>query len=124
MLRKIAAAVILIPLAIVIVGFAVANRQAVTISFDPFDASHPAYAATLPLFVIIFLLVILGVLIGGLAAWLRQGRWRATARRAEAQNRELSSEVAQLRRRLEAADFADAAIRPDPQQRLLRSSVE
>jgi uncharacterized integral membrane protein len=124
MLRKIAAAVILVPLAIVIVGFAVANRQAVTISFDPFDASHPAYAATLPLFVIIFLLVILGVLVGGLAAWLRQGRWRATARRAEARSRELSSEIAQLRRRLEAAELADTAMRPDPQQRLLRSSVE
>jgi uncharacterized integral membrane protein len=101
MLRTIITAVILIPLAVLIIGFAVANRQAVTVSFDPFDASHPAYSTTLPLFVIIFLLVIVGVLIGGVAAWLRQGKWRSAARRAEAQNRQLTAEVADLRRRLE-----------------------
>jgi uncharacterized integral membrane protein len=107
MLRTIVTAVILIPLAIIIIGFAVANRQAVTISFDPFDASHPAYSTTLPLFVIIFLLVIFGVLVGGVAAWLRQGKWRSAARRAEAQNRELIAEVAMLRRRLELAERPD-----------------
>ena len=101
MLRTIITAVILIPLAVLIIGFAVANRQAVTVSFDPFDANHPAYSTTLPLFVVIFLLVIVGVLIGGVAAWLRQGKWRSAARRAEAQNRQLTAEVADLRRRLE-----------------------
>jgi len=114
MLRTIVTAVILIPLAILIIGFAVANRQAVTISFDPFDASHPAYSATLPLFVVIFLLVILGVLVGGVAAWLRQGRWRAATRRAEAQNRELTAEVAMLRRRLELAERPDLPARIEP----------
>lgn len=114
MLRTIVAAVILVPLAIVLIGFAVANRQAVTISFDPFNASQPAYSLTLPLFVTIFLLVILGVLIGGCAAWLRQGRWRSTARRAEAQNRELTAEIATLRRRLEAAERSDLPPRVQP----------
>jgi uncharacterized integral membrane protein len=104
MLRTIVTAAFLIPLAVLIIGFAVANRQAVTVSFDPFDASHPAYSTTLPLFVIIFLLVIVGVLIGGVAAWLRQGKWRSAARRAEAQNRQLTAEVADLRRRLELAE--------------------
>jgi uncharacterized integral membrane protein len=114
MFRTIVTAVILVPLAIIIVGFAVANRQAVTISFDPFDSTHPAYAMTLPLFVTIFLLVILGVLIGGVAAWLRQGRWRAAARRTEAQNRELTAEVAALRRRLEIAERSEQPERPAP----------
>ena len=36
MFRKIVAAIIVVPLVIVIVAFAVANRQAVTVSFDPF----------------------------------------------------------------------------------------
>jgi uncharacterized integral membrane protein len=113
MLRTIVTAVILVPLAVVIIGFAVANRQAVTISFDPFDASHPAYSLTLPLFVTILLLVILGVLVGGCAAWLRQARWRAAARRAEAQNRELTAEIATLRRRLEMAERADVPAHTD-----------
>jgi uncharacterized integral membrane protein len=125
MLRKIITAVILVPLAVLIVGFAVANRQFVTISFDPFDASHPAYALTLPLFVIILLLVILGVIVGGIASWLRQHKWRASARRAAAQNRELSAEVAQLRRRLEARDLSDAVRRAEPGSHpLLRSPAE
>src|ERR1039457_6091073 len=79
MLRKIITAIIVIPLAAVIIAFAVANRQAVTVSFDPFSATNPAYATTLPLFVIVFILVILGVLIGGIAAWIRQSKWRGQA---------------------------------------------
>ena len=41
MLRKIVAAVVLVPLAILIIAFAVANRQNVTVSFDPFSAAEP-----------------------------------------------------------------------------------
>ena len=37
MLRKLVTALILVPLAIVLVAFAVANRQTVVVSFDPFD---------------------------------------------------------------------------------------
>src|SRR5262249_1436758 len=80
----------------VIVGFAVANRQIVTISFDPFDATHPSLALTAPLFILIFVLVGLGVLIGGVAAWIRQHKWRARVRAAEAEARD-------LRARLDAA---------------------
>ena len=40
MLRKIILAVILIPLAILIVALAVANREIVTISFDPFSKTE------------------------------------------------------------------------------------
>jgi uncharacterized integral membrane protein len=122
MLRSIVTAVILIPLAVIIIGFAVANRQAVTISFDPFDASHPAYSMTLPLFVLFFLLVIFGVLIGGIAAWVRQSRWRSAARRAEARNRALDAELATLRRRIEAEERPEPPARMDPAPRLpLRS---
>ena len=52
MLRKILSAVILVPLLVIFVAFAVANRQTVTVSFDPFSSTaQPAYAVTLPLFV-------------------------------------------------------------------------
>ncbi len=85
MVRKIVTLVILVPLAILIVAFAVANRAPVTVTFDPFDQANPAYSATLPLFVLIFLLVILGILVGWFVAWLRHGRWRRLARRLEAE---------------------------------------
>jgi uncharacterized integral membrane protein len=95
-MRKFLAYLVLIPLAVVIVMFAVANREAVTVSFDPFDPAHPAYSLKLPLYALIFALVAIGVLVGGIAAWLRQSRWRMRARRAEAEARD-------LRNRLDAA---------------------
>ena len=97
MVRKIVSAIVLIPLVIVLLGLAIANRQIVTISFDPFDSTHPAYALTLPLFGIVFVLLIVGVIIGGIAAWLRQGHWRRAARRLDAEARALRSEVDMLR---------------------------
>ncbi len=93
MFRRIVTAIIVVPLAVVIVAFAVANRQAVTVSFDPFSAVSPAYAATLPLFAVIFAVLILGVLIGGIAAWLGQSKWRRAARRLDADLRALQQEV-------------------------------
>jgi uncharacterized integral membrane protein len=96
-LRKFVAAVILIPLAIVIIAFAVANRQIVTVSLDPFSSQHPATSLNVPLFVLVIGLLIVGVLIGGVASWLRHGHLRRTARRFERDIRELRSELASLR---------------------------
>jgi uncharacterized integral membrane protein len=92
-MRKFLAAAILIPLAIVIVMFAVANREIVTVTFDPFSSANPAFALKMPLFVFIFVLVAIGVLVGGVAAWLKQHKWRVRARRAEAEARELRARL-------------------------------
>jgi uncharacterized integral membrane protein len=97
MLHKILTAIVVIPLLIIVVGFAVAKRHAVTVSFDPFSATQPAYAVTLPLFVVIFILVILGVIVGGIATWLRQNSWRRSARRLDAQVRALHEEMRAMR---------------------------
>lgn len=113
MFRKIVTLIIVVPLAVIIIAFAVANRQSVTVSFDPFSAASPAYAATLPLFVLIFVLAILGVIIGGIAAWLRQSHWRRTARRLDADVRALHQELEALRRRQFAENAAPAPAR-DP----------
>ena len=91
--RRIVTAIVVIPLAVVIIAFAVANRQIVTVSFDPFSITEPAASITLPLFALIILLLIVGVLIGGAAAWLRQSRWRSTARRLEREVTELRAKV-------------------------------
>ena len=88
-MRKFVTIVILVPLTVVIVMFAVANREIVAVSFDPFDAARPAYAVKMPMFILIFVLVGIGVVIGGIAAWLRQHKWRVRARRAETEAREL-----------------------------------
>jgi uncharacterized integral membrane protein len=92
-LRKIVTAIIVVPLAAVLVAFSLANRQTVTVSFDPFSSAAPAYSATLPLFAVIFVVLIIGVLLGGVAAWLRQGKWRRSVRRLEAKVRSLQTEI-------------------------------
>ena len=92
-MRKFISVIVLAPLAIVIVMFAVANREIVGVSFDPFDSAHPAFAVNVPMFILIFVLVGLGVLIGGIAAWLKQHKWRTRARRAESDARELRAEL-------------------------------
>ena len=93
MLRKFVAAIILVPLAIVIIAFAVANRQAVTVSLDPFSASAPAAVLSLPLFALINVTLIVGVINGGVAAWLGQGKWRRAMRRFERDVREMRARL-------------------------------
>jgi uncharacterized integral membrane protein len=98
-LRRIVTMLIVVPLAVVIIAFAVANRQSVTVSFDPFSAVTPAYATTLPLFALIFVLLILGVLVGGVAAWIGQTKWRRAARKLDGEVRALHEELDAIRRR-------------------------
>jgi hypothetical protein len=58
---------VLIPLSVIFVVFAVANRHLVTVSFDPFNSTDPSVAIKLPLFVLI--------IAGRYWAW-----WRAVPR--------------------------------------------
>ncbi len=122
MLRKIITALIVIPLAIVIIAFAVANRQIVTVSFDPFSASEPAAVVKLPLFALVVLLLIIGVVIGGVAAWLGQGGWRRTVRRLEREAHELRTKLAALESRNGEATIVPADRKP-PQRLKLKPPV-
>jgi uncharacterized integral membrane protein len=105
MIRKFVTALILVPLAIIVVALAVANRQTVVVSFDPFNQVHPAFALPLPLYALVLGLVIGGVLVGGVAAWLRQGKWRRAARLAQGEARELRAELDRLKRRAGAGEL-------------------
>jgi uncharacterized integral membrane protein len=80
MLNRIIVVVILVPIAVVLIALAVANRQLTTFTLDPFNPGNAALTLQLPLFVMLFLALILGMVIGGAAAWLKQGRYRKEAR--------------------------------------------
>jgi uncharacterized integral membrane protein len=96
-MRKFFTAVVLIPLALIFVVFAVANRHLVTVSFDPFNSTDPSVAITLPLFAVIIAVAILGVVAGGSATWFRQRHWRRAARQHEADARQARTQLADLR---------------------------
>ena len=84
-------ALILFPIAILVVLLAVANRGPVTLSLDPFSREAPEIAFTLPLFALVFAAVMLGILIGGMAAWLAQSKHRRAERRYKREARRLRS---------------------------------
>jgi uncharacterized integral membrane protein len=97
-MRKFFTALVLIPLGLVFIVFAVANRHSVTVSFDPFGSRDSALdLPPVPLFVIIITALILGVLAGGSATWFRQRRWRRAARQHEADARQAQAQLADLR---------------------------
>jgi uncharacterized integral membrane protein len=96
-MRKFFTALVLIPLAVIFVVFAVANHHLVTVSFDPFNSTDPAVAVRLPLFVLIIAVAIAGVVAGGSATWFRQRRWRRAARQHEADARQVRAQLADLR---------------------------
>jgi uncharacterized integral membrane protein len=108
-MRKFLTALILIPLALILVDFAVANHHLVTVSFDPFDQADPELGVTMPLFAILIVAAILGVVVGGCATWFGQRRWRRAARQHEADARSARAELASLR-------ASTAAPRQDPQR--------
>jgi hypothetical protein len=105
MIRKSVTVLLLVPLAIGLVGLAVANRRTVVVSFDPFDQANPAFELALPLFALMLALVIAGVVIGGVAAWLRQRKWRRAASLAQAQARDLRAELDRFKRRMGAVEL-------------------
>lgn len=90
-------ALILVPIALVIVLFSVANRGSVRISLDPFSRDMPTLSYDVPLFAIVLAAVFLGVIVGGVAAWLGQGKHRKAARRNRREVEALRSETQALR---------------------------
>lgn len=77
--------IVLVPLAVVCLALAVANRRDVVVSFDPFSSNTTGQVQA-PLFVVLILALMCGVVVGSLATWLAQGKHRRALRdlRAEA----------------------------------------
>lgn len=79
-MRRFVFYILVVPLAVLAIVLSVANRHFVTLSFDPFNAASSSLSVTVPLFVLLFVMLVLGVLVGGMAVWFGQGRWRRLAR--------------------------------------------
>jgi uncharacterized integral membrane protein len=115
-MRKFLTALIVIPLGLILMVFAVANRHFVTVSFDPFVSNDPSFSVTLPLFLLLIVVAALGVFAGGCAVWFGQRHWRRAARRNEAEARAARGELADLRAQA-------AAARPESQRLPVPSGV-
>ena len=115
-MRKFLTAVVLIPLGLIFIVFAVANRHLVTVSLDPFNSADPSVGFTLPLFVVIIAVAMVGVVAGGTATWFRQRHWRCAARQHEADARQARAQLAELRGSGAASSRYDLQRLPGPSQ--------
>jgi hypothetical protein len=109
MWRKLILALIVVPLGLILVTLAVVNRKPAVLVLDPFgrDAGLSLEA---PLFLFLLGAFALGLVVGGIATWLSQGKWRKTARAGTRETSELRRQADRLERELEG--MAPAPNRP------------
>ncbi|MEE8438996.1 MAG: hypothetical protein V3S07_05365 [Micropepsaceae bacterium] len=68
---KVSTLVVVVPVVVFATVVAMANRSPVTFSLDPFPG-EPSLALSMPLFLLVFLTFLLGVVLGGVTVWWRR----------------------------------------------------
>lgn len=101
-----------LPTLLILLLFALANRQMVQVSLDPLMPEDPWLALQVPLWLVFYAGILLGMLVGGLAAWARQSKWRRRARHFQRELEEERARTRQLRRQLEALREARQPLLP------------
>lgn len=96
-LRLILKWLLIAPVAVIVVLFSIANRAPVTVSFDPIVREAPAVSATLPLYLVVLAAIALGLIAGGVGAWLAQGRHRKAERRLRRETQVLRADAERFR---------------------------
>ena len=90
---------VLVPISAVLIVFALANRHLVNIRFDPLSPDNPLIPGLdIPLFIVIFAMLMLGVLLGGAAVWFTQGKKRRETRKAQKKIKLLEKELLEVKR--------------------------
>lgn len=100
MVNRIVGWVILVPLCLGLIVFALANRHFIVINFNPFAPVEgivaPGYGV--PLFVVLYVVLLVGVLLGGTATWFAQGHHRRREKHWRREAHLLNGELEKLRR--------------------------
>jgi uncharacterized integral membrane protein len=109
-MRRFIAALVLVPLAVLLVALAVVNRKPVTLGLNPFDA-NAGFAVEAPLFLLLLGAFACGLLIGGLATWLGQSKWRKTARVEAREASTWRRQADRLEKELESLDARPRRVR-------------
>jgi uncharacterized integral membrane protein len=97
--------IVMVPVAIIVIALSVANRSVVPLTFDPFMPGNPGLTINAPLFMYLFVSLVVGLVLGSFVTWAAQGRYRTQVRRA-------SAEIDSLRREAQARETALRANQP------------
>ncbi len=90
---------ILVPICAILIVFALANRQKVTLNFDPTTSLNPIIAnIEISLFVIIYAMLFIGIVLGGTAVWFTQGRFRKACRQLTKETTRLEAELEEVKK--------------------------
>ncbi len=96
-MKKLLSWIFWVPVGVILITIAISNRQIVTFSIDPVSAIDPFFAINVPLYLLIFASILFGIIFGGVAAWLAQGKWRKNARMMSAEAAKWHEEADRLR---------------------------
>ena len=92
---------ILAVIAICLITVALANRGPVTLNLLPGEVSRllglPDFSVTLPVFIVIFLGIVAGLLLGLVWEWLREHKDRGAAGRQRGEKERLAREVERVK---------------------------
>jgi uncharacterized integral membrane protein len=102
--RKLILALVVVPLGVVLIALAVVNRAPATLILDPFGGTEPNLTLEAPFFLFLLGAFALGLLVGGMASWLNQGKWRRTAREEAREARDWRRQADRLERELQDLD--------------------
>ncbi len=109
MLRRALWILVALPVAVLLITLAVANRHGVRLVLDPFRPEEPVLSIVLPFYAYLYGVLLIGILVGGAATWLTQARWRSMARRRAAEAQRWQAEADRLTRERQAHVQAQAA---------------
>jgi uncharacterized integral membrane protein len=87
-----------VPAAVALLTLAVINRHGVRLVLDPFRPDEPVLFVVLPFYAYLIGTLVIGIVIGGLAVWMTQARWRRSARRRGAEVQRWRAEADRLQR--------------------------
>lgn len=99
MRKRIVGWLVLVPLCLVILIFALANRHMVAVNFNPLvavDEAAPGFGV--PLFLVIYAVLFAGISLGGLAVWFTQAGHRREEKRLRREAEKLKAELDRVRR--------------------------
>jgi hypothetical protein len=102
--RKLILALIVVPLGVLLVALAVVNRRPATLILDPLGSAEPSLSLEAPFFVFLLGAFAVGLIVGGIATWLGQGKWRRLAREETRQARDWRRQADRLEKELEGLD--------------------